>query len=273
MSDFSPLNIFKSQAKQLARDQGLKLSAAQETHVQKAGFADYHEFSVVAQRNPKDPRLMLAVFGIKDFSQAIHEDDVYADLDLELEDQLSGAIADTNASGFTIEALEVETADYSDATGKLTLEVSLTYQGQQDQERMYHGAAFYLKASVELLRRDGIWLLADEGVVISSSESDADRDRRSEWEHWAQVEEAERGNRKTMAQALANELEISLDDAELLADSEVTANESDEGLVYSYWINFEPVAEGKVRADLLARFGSLEYELGPNFFDDIEHEF
>ena len=76
-----------------------------------------------------------------------------------------------------------------------------------------------------------------------------------------------------MAQALANELEISIDDAELLADSEVTANESDEGLVYSYWINFEPVAEGKVRADLLARFGSLEYELGPNFFDDIEHEF
>ena len=160
MSDFSPLNIFKSQAKQLARDQGLKLSVAQETLVQKAGFADYHEFSVVAQRNLKDPRLMLAVFGIKDFSQAIHEDDVYANLDLELEDQLSGAIADTNASGFTIDALEVETADYSDATGKLSLEVSLTYQGQQDQERMYHGAAFYLKATVELLRRDGIWLLA-----------------------------------------------------------------------------------------------------------------
>ncbi len=35
MSDFSPLNIFKSQAKQLARDQGLKLSVAQETLVQK----------------------------------------------------------------------------------------------------------------------------------------------------------------------------------------------------------------------------------------------
>lgn len=99
---------------------------------------------------------------------------------------------------------------------------------------MYHGAALYLKATVELLPRDGVWLLAEEGVVIYSSESDADRDRGSEWEHWAQVEEAERGNRKIMAQALATELEISLDDAELLADSEVTANESDEGIVYSY---------------------------------------
>ncbi|MGE8174760.1 hypothetical protein [Pseudomonas fluorescens] len=172
---------------------------------------------------------MTAVFGIKDFIQAIHEDDVYADLDLELEDQLSGAIADTNASGFTIDALEVETAEYGEATGVLSLGVSLTYQGQQDQERVYHGAAYFLTATVELLRRDGKWLLAEEGVSISSSESDADRDRRSEWEHWAQVEEAERGNRITMPQALANELRISVEDAELLSDAEITTNESDEG--------------------------------------------
>jgi hypothetical protein len=230
MSDFSPLNIFKSQAKQLARDQGLKLSVAQETLVQKAGFADYHEFSVVAHRNLKDPRLMLAVFGIKDFSQAIHEDDVYANLDLELEEQLSGAIADTNANGFTIDALEVETADYSDATGKLSLEVSLTYQGQQDQERMYHGAAFYLKATVELLRRDGIWLLVEKGVVISSGESDADRDRRSEQEYWATVEEARSSNRMSMAQALAIELGISVDDAELLSGAEITTVAADRKL-------------------------------------------
>lgn len=273
MSDFSPLNIFKSQAKQLVRDQDVKLSAAQEMLAQKVGFANYHELSVIAERNPTDTRLMLAVFGIKDFSHAIHEDDVYADLDQELEDQLSGAIADTNASGFTIDALQVEAADYNDATGKLTLGLSLTYQGQQDQERMYHGTAFFLTATVELLRRDGKWLLAEEGVSISSGESDADRDRRSEWQHSAQLEEAERGNRITMAQALASELGISVEDAELLSDAEVTTNESDEGLVYSYWIDFEPVAEGELRADLIARFGSLEYELDPNFFDDIEHEF
>lgn len=272
MSDFSPLNIFKSQAKQLARDQGLKLSAVQEALAQKAGFADYHEFSVVAQRNPKDPRLMVAVFGVKDFSHAIHEDDVYVDLDQELEDQLSGAIAETNASGFTIDALEVDAAEYNDTTGELTLGISLTYQGQQDQERMYHGTAFFLIATVELLRRNGKWLLAEEGVSISSGESDADRDRRSEWEHSAQVEEAKRGNPITMAQALASELGISVEDAELLSDAEVTTNESDEGLVYSYWIDFEPVAEGELKADLIARFGSLEYELDPNFFDDIERD-
>ena len=77
----------------------------------------------------------------------------------------------------------------------------------------------------------------------------------------------------SMAQALASELGISVEDGELLAGSEITTNESDDGLVYSYWINFEPEAEGELRADLLARFGSLEYELNPNFFDDVEHDF
>lgn len=167
MSDFSPLSIFKSQAKQLARDEGMKLSVAQKTLVQKAGFADYHEFSMVAQRNPKDPRLMMAVFGIRDFSDAIHEDDVYAYLDQELEDQLSGAIAQTNASGFTVDALTVDTTEYADSTGMLILGVSLTYKGQQDQERVYQGAAFFLTATVELLRRKGKWLLAEDGVSRS----------------------------------------------------------------------------------------------------------
>lgn len=92
MSNFSPLNIFKSQAKQLVRDQDVKLSVAQETLARTAGFADYHELAVVAQRNPEDPRLMMAVFGIKDFDDAIHEDDVFSDLDQELEDQLSVSV-------------------------------------------------------------------------------------------------------------------------------------------------------------------------------------
>lgn len=60
-----------------------------------------------------------------------------------------------------------------------------------------------------------------------------------------------------MAQALANELGISVDDAELLADAEVTFNESDDGLPYSCRINLEPVAKGELRAGLIARFGQI----------------
>ncbi len=75
-----------------------------------------------------------------------------------------------------------------------------------------------------------------------------------------------------MAQALASELGISIEDAELLSDAEITTNDSDEGGAYNHWMNLEPVTEGKVRADLPSRFGSIEYELDPDFFDDVEHE-
>jgi hypothetical protein len=114
---------------------------------------------------------------------------------------------------------------------------------------MYHGSAFFLKTTVESVRRAGKWTLGEEGVSISSGKSDADRDRRAEWEHWARVEEVNLSPSVSVAQALANELQVS---------AEVMTNESDDGLVYSYWIDFDPVAEGKLRSDLLAKFGSLE---------------
>ncbi|SFP84930.1 hypothetical protein [Pseudomonas sp. NFPP28] len=272
MSDFSPLSIIKSQAKHHARQHDVKLSVAQETLARQAGFEEYHELTVVAQRNPNDPRLMVTAFGVRDYKEAIHSDDVFSELDQELEQMLSGAMAETNASEFGIGEIEVESAAYNEATGVLTLGMSITYEGQQDPDRIYYGRAFFLQAVVELIRRDGKWSLGEDGVSITSSESDADRDRRTEWEYMAQEAAAENENHRpssTMAEALASELQISLADAELLADAEVTVNASDDGLPYSYWVDVEPYAEGALRADLLARFGTLEFELNANFFDDI----
>ncbi|EPJ8755487.1 hypothetical protein SBH91_002594 [Pseudomonas putida] len=168
MSDFSPISIFKSQAKQHARQHDMKLSAAQEALARQAGFEEYHELVVVAQRNPTDPRLMLAAFGVRDFKDAIHQDEVLSELDQKLGDQLSSAIAETNASVFTIGALKVDTNHYTNSTGMLILGVSLPYKGRQDQERVYQGAASFLTATVKLLRRTGKWLLAEDGVPRSS---------------------------------------------------------------------------------------------------------
>ena len=272
MSDFSPISIIKSQAKQHARQHDMKLSAAQEALARQAGFEEYHELVVVAQRNPTDPRLMLAAFGVRDFKEAIHEDDVFSELEQELEQLLSGAMAETNASEFAIGESEVESSAYDDATGVLRLDMSIAWEGQQDPDRVYYGRAFFLKAVVELIRRDGKWSLGEDGVSITSSETDADRDRRDEWDYMAQQQAAEAEEnrpRSSMAQALASELRISLDDAELLADADVNPNTSDDGIIYSYWVDVEPYAEGALRADLLARFGTLEFELDVNFFDDI----
>ncbi|QCI15391.1 hypothetical protein E6B08_03795 [Pseudomonas putida] len=112
-------------------------------------------------------------------------------------------------------------------------------------------------------------------MSITGSETDADRDRRTEWEYMEHQQVAESEEHRpsmSMAQALANELKISLEDAELLAEAEVTANTSDDGMIYSYWVDVEPYAEGALRDDLLARFGTLEIELNVNFFDDIHPE-
>lgn len=173
MSDFSPLSIFKSQAKQHARQHGMKLSAAQETLSRKAGFEKYHELAVVAQRNPADPRLMLAVFGVRDFKDSINQDDVFSELAQALEHMLSGAMAETNASEFGVGESEVESAAYNEATGVLALSMSITYQEQQVPDRAYHGSAFFLKADVELIRRDGKWSLGEDGVSITSNDSDS----------------------------------------------------------------------------------------------------
>ncbi|MEE9947769.1 MAG: hypothetical protein PBV00_26075 [Pseudomonas asiatica] len=275
MSDFSPLNIIKSQAKQHAREHDMKLSAAQEALARQAGFEEYHELVVVSRRNPTDPRLMLAAFGVRDFKDAIDEDDVFSELDQELNHMLSGAMDETNASEFTIGESEVESAAYDDATGVLRLGMSIDWEGKQDPDRVYYGRVFFLKADVDLIRRDGRWSLGEDGVSITGSETDADRDRRTEWEYMEHQQAAESEEHRpsmSMAQALANELKISLEDAELLADAEVTANTSDDGMIYSYWVDVEPYAEGALRDDLLARFGTLEIELNVNFFDDIHPE-
>lgn len=88
------------------------------------------------------------------------------------------------------------------------------------------------------------------------------------------VGEARQANTRTLADALAIELGIAVDDAELLTGAEITLNQSDDGLVYNYRIDLEPEAEaeGKLRADLLARLGTLHYELPANFFDDVERD-
>ncbi|OHW41342.1 MULTISPECIES: hypothetical protein [Pseudomonas] len=275
MSDFSPLSIFKSQAKQHAREHDTKLSAAQEALARQAGFEEYHELVVVAHRNPTDPRLMLASFGVRDFKEAIFEDDVFSELDQELEHMLSGAMAETNASEFAIGDSEVDSVAYDDATGALRLGMSIDWEGQQDPGRVYYGRVFFLKADVNLVRRDGRWSLGEDGVCIITSEMDADRDRRTEWEDRAHQQAAESEEYRpsiSMAQALASGLEISLEDAKFLADAEVRGHTSDDGMIHNYWVDVEPYAEGALRADLLARFGTLEFEVDVNSFDDFHPE-
>ena len=177
MSNYSYVSILKRRAKSLSRDTSISLAMAQERVSLATGFAHFHELNVIAKRKPDDPRLMKAALGIIDLRNAIYEDDVYSAFESAIDDLLSDAVGETNATGFTVKGLSITESTYDIEVGVLTLLVSFAYEGEQDQDRMYHGSAFYLDAQVRLVRRDDEWLIAEEGVEILAGESDKDRDR------------------------------------------------------------------------------------------------
>jgi hypothetical protein len=183
LSKYSYLNLIKRHAKAYARAPGLKLSAAQEQFATEFGFADFHELTTVAARNSNDPSPMRAALGTSNLGELLEEESVYQALVFEVEDALSGDMAETNAYVFTIEDLEVIEAAYDASTGTALLTVAFSYAGEQDPDRAYNGSTFYVNANVQLQRRSGSWELLDEdGLDIFGCETDFYRDYLAEQE-------------------------------------------------------------------------------------------
>lgn len=183
MQKYSPLSLFKRKAKALAKAQNLKLSVALDILAKQSGFNHWHAVQAVAKTSPSDPRLLKAVFGIQDLSEAVYGSDVYSEIDLLLEDLLSGEIAETNASTFTIDELVPHHASYDHGTGILAVHADLSYAGEQDPDRVYHATAFYFEARIRLYWNGTKWILAnDEPIAIQNLESDQDRDWREQKE-------------------------------------------------------------------------------------------
>jgi hypothetical protein len=73
----------------------------------------------------------------------------------------------------------------------------------------------------------------------------------------------------SLAQALAEYLHLSVEEAEELTDAEVWSNESEGGLVYSYYYDFTHYASPRVARKIRARHGDLRVELPASFFDRV----
>jgi hypothetical protein len=182
MPHYDYLSIVKRQAKGLAKSQSIKLTLAQQRLATQAGFQHYHELQAVAGSNPNDSRLMKAALGTNDLDGVIYDDLIYEELDSLVEDQMAGAIAETNAVGFTIEDYESESANYDPQTGFLTIIASLSYSGEKDPEKVFSGSEFFLEVQIRLFRSMHQWEFANKDeLVIISSKSDQDLD-------WAQQE-------------------------------------------------------------------------------------
>lgn len=180
---YDSISLIKQRAKALGKAEGIPLSSAQELFAQREKFSNFHDLTTVASRNPNDPRLIRAAFGVDDLKDAIWEDDLPSQLDDLLETHMSEATGDTNASDFQVEDLQITQADYDANLGLLTLVGTFTYAGDQHPDRMYHGAAFFLQAKFFLIRRfDGWSFDEDHEFEITAGESDVDRDRENELE-------------------------------------------------------------------------------------------
>ena len=72
-----------------------------------------------------------------------------------------------------------------------------------------------------------------------------------------------------LAQALADELGIALEETDELVDVEPQTLEGNDHMVYGYVFDFSEVVSPELRAKLLARHGSLQLQVPPSFFDRV----
>lgn len=73
----------------------------------------------------------------------------------------------------------------------------------------------------------------------------------------------------SLAQALADELELELSEVKGLLDAEAHADESNDGLVYRYIYDFSLYASPAVSKKLMAKYGCLQVEVPSWFFDRV----
>ncbi|RIJ85281.1 peptide ABC transporter permease [Ralstonia solanacearum] len=130
---------------------------------------------------------------------------------------------------------------------------------QQDPERPYVGHIVRVDASLFLTRYGRVCVGPVECTVNSA---------KLRW--YGDDDHDEEEPTQTLAQALASELGIGLEEAETLVDAEILPNESnDGGLVYSHILYAEHVASPELAKKLLDKFGTLSIELPANFYDGV----
>ena len=75
-----------------------------------------------------------------------------------------------------------------------------------------------------------------------------------------------------LQQALAKLLEIDADDAATLVEVSIEANQSDDGMLYSYILDFSEVASALMAEHIVKKFGSLSIHVDPAFIDTLKAE-
>lgn len=168
----------------------------------------------------------------------------------------SGEIAMTNGDGLDEVYLPIEFSfdDIPEAGDSLAIEVVGHVSMGIDTERPYVGHRIDVRAMLSLER------VGKRCVAASCELENAELD----WS-WAEPPKV------SMAEALAEELDLDVSEAEELVDVEPLALTSDDDLVYGYEFDFSEAASPAVAEKIMAKHDSLQVTVGPNFFDNVEY--
>jgi len=170
---------------------------------------------------------------------------------------VSGQTAVTNSDGIREIYMPIEGLDFSDVPSNgdpYEIEVSGYVAMRQDPERPYWGHRVGVHATLWLVRQGrALWAA---GCRIK----DADLDT-----NWNQPDIL------TLAEALADLLDVDIAAAEELTDAPLQQLESEDGLVYGWEFDFsEANIDDDVLEQVKSRHESLRVTVGPDFFDCIQ---
>jgi hypothetical protein len=178
------------------------------------------------------------------------------------DDAVNGQMANANYDG--VDEVYFEPAQ-EPAEAPLSEPLSIAVSGQVtlgiDTERPYSGHQVMVKVGVTM-QRLGRRCLGEPEIEVLAAALDQD---------WSDREDDEPRPRRSLAQALAEELNIDVVEAEQLTDAEPEAltGNSDE-MTYSYLFDFTRHASPALAAKLMKLHGSLQLEVAPWFFDAVE---
>ena len=132
-----------------------------------------------------------------------------------------------------------------------------------DVERPYSSHRIDVKAKLVLQRKGRACMAAPLCEVISARLS----------YDWGSVDNTEEeANKVSLVEALAEELDLSLEEADELVDFEALSVEINDGLVYRYVYGFDH-APPVIAAKLMGKYGTLQVEVPSWFFDRVRTEF
>ncbi len=194
--------------------------------------------------------------GLHDYVTSLVDDVVLND------DEVASEMASTNGDGIEEIYIPIDDIDMDDLPPfgqPMELELEGHIAMGIDTERPYSGHKIEVEVRL-VLERTGKVSIAEPICEVLNAQLD-----------WSWGADEDEPPKVSLAKALADETGLTVPEAEELVDAEPIANESNDGMVYGYVFDFSGFASPATAAKLQSKYGSLQVEVFPSFFDRVAH--